>query len=293
MCTSTSHKISPRSKANRFSAHLSYFKLQGCPQLQSKYCYKDKRKIHLPKRLEYSSKLGCVEWTMASFLHFKRPHRETIENATGWNARNANIGQNANKRDNWAADGHELQTHAQTLETYIFRGHPLSIFISPLPLPPLPLHVPRLAFGRPRRSHAYWQPLFLLVLPVSLAASRWPRPRWSPGPAAGRADLIVRGRARCPFGQRRQPAGSCSYHRTDRPDPPRPRLLVHPPPTPGRPLSSRRQPGLLGATTRVRTTHISLPLPPPPTLLPRRHPFRDSRRRRDGPQPSHRTDSSP
>ncbi|KAJ7459068.1 hypothetical protein B0H11DRAFT_178132 [Mycena galericulata] len=77
---------------DRLSAYLVV--LQGCPQLQSKYCYKDKRKIHLPKRLEYSSKLGCVEWTMASFLHFRWPHRETIENATGWNARNANIGQN-------------------------------------------------------------------------------------------------------------------------------------------------------------------------------------------------------
>ncbi|KAJ7446461.1 hypothetical protein B0H11DRAFT_380283 [Mycena galericulata] len=58
------------------------------------------------------------------------------------------------------------------------------------------------------------------------------------------------------------------------------------------PLSCRRQPGLLAATKRARTTHISFS--PSPHLLPRRRPPAETRDDDETrPRPSCRTDGSP
>ncbi|KAJ7446384.1 hypothetical protein B0H11DRAFT_2248829 [Mycena galericulata] len=66
-----------------------------------------------------------------------------------------------------------------------------------------------------------------------LAAGRSPTSNWLMLPA-GLSTLFVVGRA-VPEVDIKLPCSKLSRERTDRPDPPRPRLLVHPPPTPGRP----------------------------------------------------------
>ncbi|KAJ7459159.1 hypothetical protein B0H11DRAFT_2242728 [Mycena galericulata] len=145
-----------------------------------------------------------------------------------------------------------------------------------------------LTLGRPPHPHASGLPFS--QLPLCSPVSRWPLAyiaHWVVPPAR-LSILALSLRSTSSYH-----AASLSRYRTDRPDPPRPRLLVHPPPTPGRPavLPPTARTASCDKTKRAHHLHLSPAVPPPPPSTPPPAETRDDDE--TGPQPSCRTDGSP